>query len=545
MPRAADAALCLFISFGVLFVVCFGAAHDIVVRTSEGFIGGAKTSRGFEFRAVPFAAPPVGELRFAPPQEVEPWEGVLNSSRIPLACPQPRTDNGPTGEDCLYASIYLPHSFEHDKRPRRDVVIFWHGGAFRGGGQINFIGDYLANNTNTVVVVAQYRLGVLGMLGHEVFMDESGTYGNYNLMDQQRVMMWVQDNIRHFGGNRKSVTITGQSAGSISVAIHSVAPASRNLYHKAIGHSGVGYSGNLLEPKSWITNTMWKVIDALGCSDETCSKESSPLSPECSDAIRQCLRAVPAETIVTIQSSLAEFAKPRPAVDGIVIPAQPIDLIRGGQFYRVPTIFGIMNNESTVLVQKSYPTYATKAHFDTYITNMFGADAIPALEQLYPVGPGALPTYYAAIAKIDTDWYYTCPTIQWLEAMGDRGHKRAYLYHWTYEADWFPNHYGAWHNEDVVYLTQQGCVLNAPTPYCNVFTPQTTPASMPLVSKLQGFWSAFAAKGKPDVRGWDAYTHVVGRKGKPHYLSIESPTSFQVKSSPIQVSQCAFLNTRV
>ncbi|ELR18374.1 uncharacterized protein ACA1_136850 [Acanthamoeba castellanii str. Neff] len=129
--------------------------------------------------------------------------------------------------------------------------------------------------------------------------------------------------------------------------------------------------------------------------------------------------------------------------------------------------------------------------------------------------------------------------------MGDRGHKRAYLYHWTYEADWFPNHYGAWHNEDVVYLTQQGCVLNAPTPYCNVFTPQTTPASMPLVSKLQGFWSAFAAKGKPDVRGWDAYTHVVGRKGKPHYLSIESPTSFQVKSSPIQVSQCAFLNTRV
>jgi para-nitrobenzyl esterase len=122
-----------------------------------------------------------------------------------------------------------------------EKVVFWHGGAFRGGGQVNFIGDRLANRTNAIVVVPQYRLGIVGLLGHAAFQAESGTIGNY-LMDQRQALLWVRDNIRAFGGDPRSVTITGQSAGAISVAIHTVSPASDGLYHRAISQSGVGYS---------------------------------------------------------------------------------------------------------------------------------------------------------------------------------------------------------------------------------------------------------------------------------------------------------------
>ncbi|ELR16943.1 Carboxylesterase [Acanthamoeba castellanii str. Neff] len=221
----------------------FGAAgYDVVVNTPLGKLG-VRTELGFQFRA--------------------PWSGVRNATVAPFTCPQPTQNNGAWAEDCLYASVYVPLSFERDRRAKRDVVVFWHGGAFRGGGQLNFIGDRLANRTPTPSWCL--RTGWASSACWATPRSRpSRTIGNYNLMDQRQALLWVRDNIRALVGDPRSVTITGQSAGAISVAIHTVSPASDGLYHRATSQSGVGNSAKLLEPVSWITDTMQKVVDALG-----------------------------------------------------------------------------------------------------------------------------------------------------------------------------------------------------------------------------------------------------------------------------------------
>lgn len=522
----------------LLFALCCvggSIAYDVVVPTIYGDIGGLATDVGYEFTSVPFAKPPIGNLRMRPPQEPDSWQGVYNGTRPAVACPQKA---GTWTEDCLYMSIYVPKNFNDGTK--RDVFIFSHGGAFVGGSMSTFIGRDMANLTNTIVISINYRLGILGLLGHQAFLWESGTYGNYLLMDQRRAFQWVRDNIRNFGGNPRSVTISGFSSGSISVALHAVSPLSWGLYHKAVGLSGVGYSGTQLNDRSWITDVMWTVLEKVNCTTLLCNRNSPIVGPLCAAHLRQCFRAVPIETLVQVQSTIDELVKPRPAVDGFVVPAQPLDMIKSGFYYHVPTLHAVGNNESTVLLSRNYPLDSNESHFNSYVTSMFGAELIPHVKELYPVGPGAgqYPTWFAAMAKIDTDWYYTCPTQRWLKAMAASGSEdQLYMYFSDYVGPWYNPALGTFHGMDTIYAPGQGCIA--------AYTPRTcAPALLetperPLVELLQGIWTSMAKEGNPGMAGWPTYS---AANNYP-YLHISGVNNAFIDTVPQQAQQCQLWNS--
>lgn len=198
-------------------------------RTISGFLG------------IPFASPPVGDLRFRAPQPVIPWSGTLLTQQQQSKCPQIDTFAGSTvyegNEDCLYVNVYVP---ETNSNTQLDVLVWIHGGGFTlgHGGPDSYGPDYLLDH-DVILVSGNYRLGPLGFLSTE----DRNSAGNFGLKDQAFLLQWVQDNIGHFGGNKNSVTIWGESAGAVSVNYQMISSMSQGLFHRAISHSG-----GLLDP---------------------------------------------------------------------------------------------------------------------------------------------------------------------------------------------------------------------------------------------------------------------------------------------------------
>lgn len=240
--RAAAVGLPTLLAVGTA-LLCIGAVASAAepedtVRAAAGTIVGRVSPFARSFRGIPFAQPPVGALRWNQPQPMAPWTTPLSAFRDAPGCPQdcqlPEAACPPAqSEDCLFLNVFTPRA-SHLPAAGAPVMVFFHGGNFKQGyaGGLLYDGTSLANRTGVVVVVAQYRLGVLG------FLNTGDTIrGNYGLYDQQQALRWVQDNIAAFGGDRGSVTIFGQSAGAMSVASHLVMNASRGLFHKAIMES--------------------------------------------------------------------------------------------------------------------------------------------------------------------------------------------------------------------------------------------------------------------------------------------------------------------
>ncbi|XP_051025141.1 acylcarnitine hydrolase-like isoform X2 [Acomys russatus] len=254
------------------------------------------------FLGIPFAKPPVGPLRFAPPEAPESWNGVTEVTSYPAACLQDimMTEEGmkrmnvtmpriSVSEDCLYLNIYAPaHAHEGSSLP---VMVWIHGGALVTGMASLYDGSTLAATEDVVVVTIQYRLGVSGFFS----TGDQHARGNWGLLDQVAALRWVQQNIAHFGGNPHRVTIFGQSAGGISVSSHVVSPMSKGLFHRAIIESGV-----VLTPGA-ISNS--------------------------SEEVYQDFKAIPA------------------VVDGKFLPRHPKDILTSVGFHPVPSIIGVNNDE--------------------------------------------------------------------------------------------------------------------------------------------------------------------------------------------------------
>ena len=227
------------------------AAADNVVRVEGGLISGTPSADGAlrVFRGIPFAKPPVAELRWKPPQPAEPWTGVRSATSFGPRCvqvPRPKASLGyfppePESEDCLYLNIWAPADTERRPHP---VMVWIYGGACNmGSGALPiFHGEALARK-GVVLVTFNYRLGRLGFLAHPELTAESGhgASGNYGLMDQRAALQWVQRNIDQFGGDPGRVTIFGQSTGSFSVSYFMASPLTKSLFHRAIGQSGGGF----------------------------------------------------------------------------------------------------------------------------------------------------------------------------------------------------------------------------------------------------------------------------------------------------------------
>lgn len=219
------------------------------IRVDGGFISGAIEDGVRVFKGIPFAAPPIGDLRWKPPHPVEDWDGVRECTEFGFQCPQPDYSRSsfywrepyPQSEDCLTLNIWTTDS---DSRANRPVMVWIHGGGLARGfsGDQRFNGASLAKK-GVVLVTINYRLGPLGYLAHPELTEESehGSSGNYGVLDQIAALKWVQRNIPAFGGDPDRVTIFGESAGSWSVNTLVATPLAEGLFHRAIGESGASF----------------------------------------------------------------------------------------------------------------------------------------------------------------------------------------------------------------------------------------------------------------------------------------------------------------
>ncbi|XP_053459643.1 cocaine esterase-like isoform X4 [Nycticebus coucang] len=300
------------------------------------------------FLGIPFAKPPVGPLRFAPPEPPESWSGVRDGTSHPAMCPQDLTAMNedflttfnmtmpsiPMSEDCLYLSIYTPaHSHEGSNLP---VMVWIHGGALVMGMASMYDGSMLAALENVVVVTIQYRLGVLGFFSTG---DKHAT-GNWGFLDQVAALHWVQQNIAHFGGNPDRVTIFGESAGGTSVSLHVISPMSKGLFHGAIMESGVALLPSLMASSSDKVSMMVANLSACDQVD--------------SEALVGCLRGKSEEEILAISKAFKIIPG---VVDGSFLPKHPEELLASADFQPVPSIIGVNNDEYGWIIPKIMGIY--------------------------------------------------------------------------------------------------------------------------------------------------------------------------------------------
>ncbi|XP_008837357.1 pyrethroid hydrolase Ces2e-like isoform X2 [Nannospalax galili] len=300
------------------------------------------------FLGIPFAKPPLGPLRFAPPEPPEPWNGVRDGTSHPAICLQDITAMNtqalkllnltlspiPMSEDCLYLSIYTPvYAHEGSNLP---VMVWIHGGALVIGMASLYDGSMLAAIEDVVVVTIQYRLGVLGFFS----TGDQHARGNWGYLDQVAALRWVQQNIAHFGGNPNRVTIFGESAGGTSVSSHVVSPLSQGLFHGAIMQSGVALLPSLISNSS---EEVYKMVANLSGCEQGVNSE----------ALVGCLRGKNEEEILAINKAFKIIPG---IVDGIFLPRHPKELLASANLHPVPSIIGVNNDEYGWIIPSSIST---------------------------------------------------------------------------------------------------------------------------------------------------------------------------------------------
>ena len=474
-----------------------------VVPTQSGRVRGAVIAGVPSYLGIPYAAPPVGPLRWRPPQPPAPWTGVRECVAYGPSCPQMDSGYqkgqtaGPTSEDCLYLNVFTPSP---SRRGRLPVMVWIHGGGFTSGsGDLpNFQGQTLAGDEQVVVVSLNYRLGVFGFFALPALSAESehGSSGNYGIMDQAYALHWVKRNIAAFGGDPERVTIFGQSAGAQSVLAHYVSPLSRGLFARAIGESaryqdfGIGL---------WTTLPL-SVQEAQG---EGISEQLGvPSGPDQLAALRA----------VTVDGLLAA-AKPdpspyplgfvtparpsfQPVVDGYVIPDPVWVLLGAGRFARVPLLIGSNAEECNMWVSSiaKDETATVDAAARTRVAAYMGG-LWPAYQALFP--PALHGSAIEATSKLMTVAEFYAPARYAAHCVSRRG-VPAYLYYFTQEPP--GTTWGAVHCAEIPFVF--GTERNA-GPYG-----EPPPADVQLSATMSAYWTAFAAAGDPNTAGlpeWPRY----------------------------------------
>jgi para-nitrobenzyl esterase len=352
------------------------------VQTQGGRVAGTELPSGVKaYLGIPFAAPPTGDLRWAPPRAAS-WTGVFNADRKGPACMQvlrPHDINHYFGEeaiaeDCLTMNVWAPPTSRPGKK--RPVVVFIYGGGFTIGssGMANYDGEAVAK-AGAVFVNFNYRVGALGFLAHpELTREQGGASGNYGLMDQAAALRWVQANIAQFGGDPAKVVIMGQSAGAFSVAAQVVSPASRGMFRAAVMSSGCN-----------LRTSFMSLPDA--------EKLGVALQEKLGTHSFAQMRMVPADRIVSLQSetqlgmSVSGVRVTGPIIDGHFLTHQPAEAVAAGDFAHVPIVAGF-NDDDLSFGFEALAGASTVTEYQAAATRMFGADA-PAFLSLYPADSDA------------------------------------------------------------------------------------------------------------------------------------------------------------
>jgi para-nitrobenzyl esterase len=366
------------------------------VTTAYGPVQGFAVGGTNQWRGIPYAQPPVGALRFYPPQAPSNFSGTFSALNYSSSCPQSGNSFGinSTNEDCLYLNITAPAA--STATSRLPVMVWIHGGAYVNGEGFSYDPTAMVTQGNVIVVTINYRLGLLGFLAHPALAatDPAGSTGNYGIQDQQAAIAWVKQNIAAFGGNPNNITIFGESAGGQSVEIQLTAPATPKL-HGAIIESG-DYNGALPTFAAAEASGQALAANTLGCAtgDNT--------------AIAACLRALPVATLV--MDTPTQLLGVSPNVDGTTIPLQPVQAFNTGAFQHVPLINGSNHDEFRLFVaiddfEAGDKPSVTAASYMSTVQTQFGPAATAVLAA-YPLSNYASPDLaYAAVA---TDYAFAC-----------------------------------------------------------------------------------------------------------------------------------------
>lgn len=455
-------------------------AVPVVVEIDTGRVRGLARDIGGNgvalLGSVPYAAPPVGALRWKPPEPVRPWgNAVRPAERLPPECAQvPVAADAlfapgvhERSEDCLYLNVWFPTRSTAEPRP---VIVWLHGGGFMQGSSAVPMYDGAALARRGVVFVSvNYRLGALGFLAHPELTEESPEHasGNYGLLDQIAALQWVHRNIARFGGDPGNVTVAGQSAGSMSLSLLSVSPLAKGLFHRGIGETGASM--------------------ALLSSRPLADAEARGLAFAQSLGARSLaeLRAMDADKLVAAAGVAPGTFEP--IVDGWVLPASVEALYRAGQASEVPLLLGSNANENQ-------PDPAmTRTAYEGMLRAFFG-EAAPELLALYPAADDAE-------ARISSGRLMSAAMAQYPMRLWAGLHKGpVYLYRFTKAPPVPPGRYleqrsfpelGAWHGAEIAYALDNLAVRDWPW----------TATDRRLSDVLARYWINFARTGDPNGDG--------------------------------------------
>ncbi len=372
LMRGAPLAVVLW---GCASVAPVGAVSDPVVQAPGGVVRGREVGEILAFKGIPYAAPPVGELRWRPPQPAQAWTGVRDASDFGPACVQPTSrtrhiysvDLGPTSEDCLSLNVWTP-----DVSGRAPVFVWIHGGSLVAGSSKEpwYDGRRLAEE-GVVVVSINYRLGALGFLAHPELSAETpeDVSGNYGLMDQVAALEWVRDNISAFGGDPSNVTIAGESAGALSVMYLMASPRAQGLFHKAIAQSAYMIS----------TPALKTPVHGESAAEAAGQAVAAALSAPDVEA----LRALDAQALTDGAAAAGFFA--RAVVDGAWLTDQLPAVFENGDQARVPILAGFNSGEIRSLRMLAPPVPSSAAEYERIIRERYG-DLADDFLALYPSG---------------------------------------------------------------------------------------------------------------------------------------------------------------
>nr|XP_061813045.1 carboxylesterase 5A-like [Nerophis lumbriciformis] len=532
----------------ILFIACIlysgagaaqetqGRSTDPVISLTNGKIRGEIVPvKGTEikvkqFLGIPFARPPVGNLRLAAPKDADSWEGERDCTRQPPMCIQDTdivvnasrimsVEYTPTelSEDCLYLNVYTQAEAKRgDKLP---VMVWLHGGGLVMGAASQYDGTPLTAYENIVVVIVQYRLGILGFLG----TGDEHLRGNWGFLDQLASLKWVQANIEAFGGDPQAVTIAGESAGGISASILTLSPLAKGLFHRAIFQSGVATVGTYTRSHS--LGLVKTVANLTGCDDIT------------SQELVQCLRGKSKDELVDATKKMKIYLGG--VVDGVFLTDTAEELLKRKEVMPIPVMMGITNHEFGWILPQSFapPGWENGMTRESVLAmvNLFNPEGASLANSLivheYLKTAQTPDAIRDGFTELMGDLLMTLPVVKVADYHTDAGNP-VYVYEFGYRAETYkesrPNFVKADHGDDVSFVFG-GCFWSGNVKILGNFTKEDEQQCLTIMK----YWANFVRTGSPNGPGLVAWPQYDRQKQEYMELGVKQTVRQKLKKDRV------------